>query len=417
MNKGLILVGGMGLGAALMYLLDPDAGKRRRAVLRDKAGRAASQAREALAAAGQDLVNRATGLAAQARGRLQAEEAPDAVLVERVRSQIGRLVRHPRSVEVSAQQGRVTLTGPVLADEAEALRAGVAAVPGVRGVADRLEVHGEPGGVPGLQGAGKTARDWTGWPSDWPPSVRLLAALAGTALTAYGVSRRSPLACVAGAAGLGLLARGLTNTPVPCLVGVGDDCPSIKVEKTVTLDAPVERVFEFWANYENFPRFMTHVRQVKDLGEGRSHWVVSAPGGLSLEWNAVLTELVPDEVIAWKSEPGALVSHGGTLRFEPQEGARTRVHISMSYTPPAGVLGHLVAALFGSDPKRKMDEDLLRMKTLVETGQQPHDAAEKLPVEPPEDRTARPDLLPLGPEGSGGAEARGGGLRVYPAGG
>lgn len=61
---------------------------------------------------------------------------------------------------------------------------------------------------------------------------------------------------------------------------------------------------------------------------------------------------------------------------DPGEG-RTRVHIRMSYNPPAGWLGHGIAAAFGSDPKRSMDGDLVRMKTLIETGRGPHDAAQR----------------------------------------
>ncbi len=395
MRKELLLAAGIGLGtglgAGLMYLLDPEAGRRRRARLRDQATAAARRAQEALAAAGHDLCNRATGVAAQARALLAPEEVPDQTLAERVRAQLGHCVRHMGSLEVTARAGRVRLRGPILAREAEAARAAAAAVRGVRQVDDCLEVHESADRVPALQG-GERPTPPTVLAERWSPSVRLLAGTAGAALAAYGVTRRAPVACILGTAGLALCARGLSNRPLTCLVGI-KDCGAVELQKSITLEAPVERVFEFWANYENFPRFMTHVREVRDLGEGRSHWVVAGPGGLSLEWDAVLTGLEPDEMLAWKSEPGALVSHSGTLRFEALGPERTRVHVRTSYQPPAGLLGHLVAALFGSDPKTKMDADLMRMKTLVETGNVPHDAAAEGEVPPLEQWLAHPELM------------------------
>jgi len=120
---------------------------------------------------------------------------------------------------------------------------------------------------------------------------------------------------------------------------------------------------------------MSHVREVRDLGDGRSHWVVDGPAGIRLGGNAVITQYIPDEVFAWKSEPGATVQHAGIIRFEPMRDGGTRVHVRLSYNPPAGAVGHSIAWLFGADPKQQMDDDLLRMKTFVETGVLPHDAA------------------------------------------
>jgi uncharacterized membrane protein len=289
---------------------------------------------------------------------------------------------------VEVRDGRVTLHGPILARELAPALAGAAGVRGVRGVTNALEVHEHPDGVPGLQGDGPSRGRM-----QWSPGLRLLAGAAGTGLVAYGLTRRAPLACLLGTAGLALVLRGLSNESVPCLAGVGSDCPCIEVQKAITLNAPVERVFEFWANYENFPRFMTHVRQVQDRGEGRSHWVVAGPGGVTLEWDAVLTRLEPDEVLAWRSEAGSLVGNTGMLRFERLAPDRTRVHVKLCYYPPAGALGHAVAALLGSDPKTKIDGDLLRMQTLIETGRPPHDAADQGTVPPLEQWLGHPELV------------------------
>ena len=93
------------------------------------------------------------------------------------------------------------------------------------------------------------------------------------------------------------------------------DGRTVDIQKTLFVGAPVERVYEFWTDYENFPLFMSNVREVQDLGGGRSHWVVSGPGGVPIEWDSVLTEQVPGETIAWRSRPGSMLENAGVVRF------------------------------------------------------------------------------------------------------
>ena len=90
-------------------------------------------------------------------------------------------------------------------------------------------------------------------------------------------------------------------------------------------------------------------------------------------------------MIAWKSVEGASVENAGIVRFDPNEDGSTRVEVKLSYNPPGGAVGHAVAALFGSDPETEMDEDLMRMKSFIETGVQPGDAARS---QPPQTREA-----------------------------
>jgi uncharacterized membrane protein len=136
----------------------------------------------------------------------------------------------------------------------------------------------------------------------------------------------------------------------------------------LTIAGPVERVYPFFARYDTFPRFMRNIREVRDLGGGRSHWVARGPAGVSVRWDAVETAREPNRALAWKSEPGSRVPNAGIIRFEPV-GEDTRVSIRFSYNPPGGALGHFAALLFGADPKGLMDEDLVRLKGLIETGQ------------------------------------------------
>jgi uncharacterized membrane protein len=202
----------------------------------------------------------------------------------------------------------------------------------------------------------------------WTPTARLLTAAGGGALAIYGVARRDAPGAFMGAAGLGLLARGLTNLPLKRLPGVGAGRRAVDVQKTITIDAPVERVFDFWTHYENFPRFMSHVREVRGTPDGQSHWVVAGPAGAPVEWDAVVTQYETNRVLAWKTLPGSVVGHAGTVRFDPNPDGSTRLDIKLSYNPPAGAAGHVAAALFGTDPKHAMDDDLLRLKSLLEEG-------------------------------------------------
>jgi osmotically-inducible protein OsmY len=148
----LTFIGGIGIGAGLMYMLDPDRGSRRRALVRDKIISAANRVPDAAGATARDLRNRASGVVAGAKSLLKSDEVSDEVLVERVRSELGRVISHPRAIEVVAEQGRVTLSGPVLADEVVELISRVSSVRGVTGVENQLEVHEQVGDVPGLQG-------------------------------------------------------------------------------------------------------------------------------------------------------------------------------------------------------------------------------------------------------------------------
>jgi uncharacterized membrane protein len=188
----------------------------------------------------------------------------------------------------------------------------------------------------------------------------------GGMLALYGLTRRGTLASLFRTVGTGLLVgsagRGsLVGSVLPQV----DRRRAVDIQKTLHIDAPLEQVYAFWSNYENFPLFMSHVREVEDLGEGRSRWRVSGPGGVPIEWNAILTQQGFNEVIAWRSEPGSMLENAGIIRFAPA-GIGTRVDLRFCYHPPAGGAGQAVAELLGTDPRAKLNEDLGRMKALLE---------------------------------------------------
>lgn len=375
-DKQQIFCGGLALGAGLMYVLDPERGKRRRAMLRDQANHALNVAGTAYDKTAADLSNRTSGTLAELKARLRAEPVSDEVLRARVRAQLGRLVAHPHAIHVTAEEGKVTLSGPVFASELDHLLKGVAWVRGVVEVENRLAAHEEADEVPELQN--KTPHECESLPfmqENWSPTARLLAGAAGGGLALLGLSQRGWVGAACEAAGLGLLARGLTNRDTRSLAGIKGG-RGFEAQKTIHIAAPVEKVFEFWTRHENFPKFMTNVREVIDRGEGRYHWKVAGPAGLTFEWTGKVVEQIPNQLQRWESVPGSIIAQSGMARFQPNQQGGTRLDIRLAYQPPAGALGHAFATLFGADPKSEIDADLLRLKTFIETGHAPHDAAQ-----------------------------------------
>jgi uncharacterized membrane protein len=335
--------------------------------MRDKLRRSAHQIESAVAITSSDLQNRAKGISASAK-HLFGEEPPDAeVLVARVRSKIGRLVSHPSSLEVSADNGVVTLRGPILEHELGGLLACVGAVSGVREVRNELETHRTAQGVPGLQGGvHRSGHKFELLQKNWSPTARLLAGLGGAAAMLYCSTRRNRISLTVGTAGFGLLARALTNREVSRLVGVGTGRNTVNFAQTIQINSPIEKVFAFWQDYSNFPKFMTHVREITDQGDGKSHWVIDGPGGSPIEWDAVITKLITNNTLAWKTVGESAIDHAGIVRFTNGQGGSTTVHVEFFYNPPAGLAGHSIASLLGFDPKTKMREDLARLKTVLE---------------------------------------------------
>lgn len=360
---------GLLIGAGAMYFMDPDRGRRRRAAVRDMGIHLANQMDDAVDTTARDLRNRSQGMVARTRSRFEDHEAPDHVLDARVRARLGRLVSHPSAIRTEVENGIVTLRGDVLADELSDLLSGVEHVPGITGVRNDLNAHAEPGDVPGLQG---NARRPEMRPEllqeNWTPAARLVAAAVGGALTLTGSAKEGPTGALMVMAGATLLARAVTNLEMKRLTGVNAGRRAIDVQKTITVHAPVEEVFGFWTRLENLPRFMSHLREVRPIDDKRSHWTAEGPGGVSVSWDAEITAFTENAVIGWKSIGTSPVGNAGIIRFEKIDDQTTRMDVHMSYNPPAGALGHVVASFFGVDPKHAMDEDLVRFKSLLEDG-------------------------------------------------
>jgi uncharacterized membrane protein len=378
MNR--ILFGGA-LGALAMYFLDPQSGRRRRARTRDRMVHTGKVLNQAGRVTVRDTAQRARGMVATTKRLFQRSgEVADDALEGRVRSALGRVVSHSHAIEVYAQNGHITLAGPVLAHEARGLVHCVRNVRGVRSVADHLTVHETAEGISSLQGGlahGGPRPELL--QRSWSPAARLVAGAVGTGMVARSFNEDGMRGILLGFGGSALLARALGNRDLASLMGLGE--PGITVQKVINVDAAPGIVFGFWTDYQNFPRFMSKVRAVQAITDRRSHWVVSGPAGVPVQWTAEVTRIVPDELIAWRCTADSTVRHSGSVRFADNGAGGTRVSVRLSYMPPAGAFGHAVASLFGADPKSEMDADLLRMKGMIETGRAAHDAARPVPSE------------------------------------
>ena len=225
---------------------------------------------------------------------------------------------------------------------------------------------------------------------------RALSVISGSILTMAGLRRRSAGGVAWALVGADLLRRGLTGhsylfetigirtapkgqgaetTSVPYELG-------IRVDRSITIYRPRNEVFAFWRDLSNLPKFMSHVQSIAITGENRSHWVVTAPGHRTVEWDAVIHNEIENELIAWRTLPDAAVDHAGSVQFKDAPAGRgTEIRVELQYNPPGGMVGAVFAKLWGEEPTQQIEEDLLRLKQTLEAGEIP--TVEGQPSGPP----------------------------------
>jgi uncharacterized membrane protein len=209
---------------------------------------------------------------------------------------------------------------------------------------------------------------------------RWISGAAGVALLSYGLGRRRFRAVLL-ALGIGLLHRALTGrsqinrvlrrnsaldegrvSPVASL-GRGE---GRKIEQAVTIHRPRGELFRFWRQFDNLPRFMDNLESVTILDSRRSRWVAKGPVGTRVEWDAEIHNEIEDELIAWRSLPGADVVQAGSVHFWPAPDGQTEVRVIMRYAASGHRVGDVVAHILGDDPERQIADDLRRLKQVME---------------------------------------------------
>ena len=215
---------------------------------------------------------------------------------------------------------------------------------------------------------------------------RTVSTAAGAIMALAGLGHRSIGGLVLAAIGGGLIYRGVSGRcPVYRAAGIDTahgESPAaepedyfehgIHVEQAFTINKTPWELYEYWRNFENLPKIMSHLESVTVIDQKRSRWVAKAPAiaGGKVEWDAEIINDEPNALIAWRSLENADVDNAGSVRFVPAPGERgTEVKVVIDYIPPAGRLGKWVAKLFGEEPAQQIEEDLRKFKRIMETGE------------------------------------------------
>ena len=149
--------------------------------------------------------------------------------------------------------------------------------------------------------------------------------------------------------------------------GTGDQ-PEVRA--AITIQRPVEEVYEYWRDFSHLPNFMRNLESVESTGGNRWHWVARAPMGRSVEWDAEVVADVPNQMISWRSLPGSKIDNIGSVHFKRAPGDRgTEVHVTLRYGIPGGKFTATLAKIFPENPDREIYDDLRAFKQERETGE------------------------------------------------
>ena len=152
-----------------------------------------------------------------------------------------------------------------------------------------------------------------------------------------------------------------------------------RIESSVEIEAPVEKVYDYWKTLENLPQFMTNVEEIHPTGPDTTHWVVKGPLGAKLEFDAKTTQNKPNEAIGWNSENGQ-VQTSGQVRFKKVDADRTRVEVQMNYWDAPGGKAGEVASRIVANPELMVQQDLRNLKEILEGTATPEDIQQRRAV-------------------------------------
>ncbi len=357
------LLGGIAAGACAFYFLDPKRGPQRRDEFKKKTGRIAREIADGASKCIRDSEHRLQGLASYVRAGLNNEPPEDRILVERIRSRMGRIVSEPRKIHVASDGGTVTLWGLATENEANELVRTVEGMEGVNTVLDHLEAHAR---VPAEHEPDHYQRIRKQTLLNWSPAKRLLMGAAGSAAALYGMRRKDNVGLAISLLGTGLTATSMLERNPYSLLALSEDSPGFELDRTITINAPISDLYGFWTNPENYPKVFSHIANIERLGENLYRWTINGPANIPIHWEGMITRKDPNTTVEWKSLPGSMVGNFGIARFDPNYDASTRLRIRMFYRPPAGILGRFLADFFGANPEKVLAQDLKRLKMLFE---------------------------------------------------
>jgi len=141
------------------------------------------------------------------------------------------------------------------------------------------------------------------------------------------------------------------------------------VGRAVTINRPADELYAYFRDFANLATFMENIVRVDVRDATHSHWVIKAPAGKTVEWEATVTEERENESITWQSGEGADIPNSGRVTFQDAGARGTVVTATIAYDPPGGTIGKIVAKLFQREPAIQARRDLRRFKQLMETGE------------------------------------------------
>jgi len=170
--------------------------------------------------------------------------------------------------------------------------------------------------------------------------------------------------------GIYFLYRGISgNCPVSAFLKQEEyqrHAPAVNIRTCFIVRAPRRLAYQSWRNLEGLPRFLKHVKRIKEFDELHSRWVLKTPGGVpQVEWNAEIIDQEEGRELSWRSLPGSKIETAGKIHFADTM-AGTEVNVTISYRPPAGYIGSAIASLVNPSLKRMVEQDLSNFKRYIE---------------------------------------------------
>lgn len=199
---------------------------------------------------------------------------------------------------------------------------------------------------------------------------RWISMISGAALTIYGLTKKDVAGAALSLTGGYLFYRGQTGHCViyeSMGVNTNKSAQSTSIHKSIVINRSPEDVYRFWHNLENLPRFMDHLESVSVLSARRSHWTARTPGGIRFEWDAEMTEDIPNQKISWRSLPGSDVQNEGTVEFRRTYDNGTELTLNVGYAAPEGSIGPLASKMMDYISSRQLKKELQQFKNLVES--------------------------------------------------
>lgn len=142
------------------------------------------------------------------------------------------------------------------------------------------------------------------------------------------------------------------------------------VGRSVTINRTRDEIYHFWRDFSNLARVMENIEEIRGIDARRSHWVVKAPGGKTVEWDSIVIDDEPGRLISWRSVEGSDVQSSGQVEFlDAAPGRGTIVRATFTYDPPGGVIGEWIAKFLQREPNLQTRRDLRRLKQFLETGE------------------------------------------------